>query len=117
MKLLVCGTRGAAVKAVVRHNLEQAKSSISLIIHGDCPDSADQWADEWAADNGIPVEKFPGTSGNYLKRNIEMVAACDKVWAFWDGWSYGTAHTVAHAVLSGKPVDVMKVRKYRAAQE
>jgi hypothetical protein len=36
-----------------------------------------------------------------------MVEDCDEVLCFWDGFSYGTAHTVAQAVLHGKPVKII----------
>jgi len=80
-------------------------------IHGDCKNSADEFADEWCALNNVPVKSYPSTKGNYLKRNIEMVKACDIVLAFWDGFSYGTAHTIAQAVLHKKDIIVIDLDK------
>lgn len=33
----------------------------TLIIHGDCPTGADQFADDWAIVNWTPVERYPAT--------------------------------------------------------
>lgn len=41
-----------------------------------------------------------------FRRNAEMVDACDRVIAFWDGKSKGTAHTIELARKAGKPVTV-----------
>ena len=82
------------------------------IIHGACSDSADEYADKWAEMNTIPVERFPSTKGNYLKRNIEMVENdVTEVIAFWDGFSYGTAHTISQALVHGLPVTVIELKK------
>ena len=43
-------------------------------------------------------------------RNREIVADCDRLVAFWDGKSRGTAGTVALARRMGKPVRVFEVK-------
>jgi hypothetical protein len=108
MKICVCGTRGKFKDYQDRVNmiLDYYKTNISEIIEGCCPNSADRYAERWAEKNNIPVHHYPANSGNYLKRNIEMVEACDKVIAFWDGYSYGTAHTIATAARYGKPIQM-----------
>jgi hypothetical protein len=110
--VLVCGSRGVFVnyKAVVKDFLTARMPYIFEIIEGCCSDSADQYAEEWAEQNHIPIKHFPANSGNYLKRNIEMVEACEVVVAFWDGYSYGTAHTIATAKLHNKPTQVILLR-------
>jgi len=114
MKILVCGTRDAVSTQEVRKYLSDLYLSGQkfTIVHGDCPNSADEQAQKWADEHGVETLRFPSTSGNYLKRNIEMVSISDKVVAFWDGWSYGTCHTIAQGVLKGVTVDVVKVRKF-----
>ncbi len=112
-KILICGTRKKGYGIIVRMKLNEIKLSSDVrwndfeIIEGCCQDSADVYAEDWAKDNNIKVHHFPSTSGNYLKRNIEMVELTDEVIAFWDGFSYGTAHTIATAVSRGKPVKVI----------
>jgi len=85
------------------------------IIEGCCQDSADSYAEEWAIKEGINIQHFPSTSGNYLKRNIEMVRKLtrnDLVIAFWDGFSYGTAHTIANATARKIPVMVIFLKDF-----
>lgn len=43
-----------------------------------------------------------------LERNKTIVAAADRVVAFWDGESRGTAHTVSLARATGKPVEIIR---------
>lgn len=81
------------------------------IIEGCCPDSADVWAEEWAKDNNIPIQHHPSHAGNYLKRNIEMVEKASLVIAFWDGYSYGTAHAISQAVMRKVPVVIHNIKE------
>ncbi len=120
-KWLICGTRRKDYRNLVREKLSERmrceRGTIkewkpSLIIEGCCPDSADEYAEEWAKDNKIEIKHFPSTSGNYLKRNVEMVNELDGndlVIAFWNGFSYGTAHTIALATMKHIPVIVIKL--------
>ena len=110
MKLLVCGTRKKGYEKIVYRELSAYNFKGSAeIIEGCCPDSADEYAEKWAKETGIKVHHFPGNPGNYLKRNIEMVEMADAVLAFWDDFSYGTAHSIAHAVKKGIPVKVIHI--------
>ena len=86
------------------------------IIEGCCPMSADQYAEEWVKENPneAEIKHFPSTSGNYLKRNIEMVRELNKgdiVMAFWNGYSYGTAHTIACATQRNISVIVVNLKQ------
>ena len=118
--ILICGTRVSeknSYEASVINELEHRigfrtdATSWCTIIHGACPNSADEYADKWAKANNIPVLDFPATTGNYLARNIEMVAQADELVAWWDDFSYGTAHTIAHAVKKGIPIKILLVKK------
>ncbi len=111
-KVLICGTRKKGYAGTVDELLEQLlekEEEPITIIEGCCPDSADAYAEDWAAQYEIAIEHFPSQEGSHLKRNIDMVQACDEVVAFWDGWSYGTAHTIAQAVKEGKTVTVVDI--------
>lgn len=122
MKLLICGTRMKlqdSMKAIIANKIrEQAMLNDPSIVYGAkfeiiegcCPGSADEIAEIVAKEDNIPIEHFPANSGNYLKRNVEMVQACDEVLAFWDGWSYGTAHTIATAISLGKIARVVLLK-------
>lgn len=107
---LICGTRKKGYKELVFKELNKLKSNKpTSIIEGCCPDSADEYAENWVIKRGLKIHHFPSHSGNYLKRNIEMVDLADEVIAFWDGFSYGTCHTIATAVLKNKPVKIIKI--------
>jgi len=80
------------------------------IIEGECPNSADVFAKEWAEKNGVAVKPFPAENGGHLRRNIEMVNENPSdVFAYWNGFSYGSAFTIARAVAKGIPVTIIKI--------
>jgi len=116
IKILICGTRKKGYGLLVRQELDKIKLNSDVrwkdfeIVEGCCPDSADTYAEKWAIENAIKVNHFPSKTGNYLKRNVEMVKLADTIIAFWDGWSYGTAHTIATAISLGKKVEVMLLK-------
>jgi hypothetical protein len=85
----------------------------AAIVEGCCPDSADVYAEEWAKENDIPILHYPATSGTYLRRNIEMVEKCTSVFAFFDGFSYGTAHTIAWANIKRKPAHIYLLKEVK----
>ena len=112
MKLLVCGTRREGYREIVWEQLDISLKHFGAeleIIEGCCPDSADDYAEDWAKVSKVKIRHFPSHSGNYLKRNIEMVNVCDGVLAFWDGYSYGTCHTIAQAILNNKKVKIIRI--------
>ncbi len=118
-KILICGTRNSYLDIyayLVGKELDKIKLSSDVrwtdfeIVEGCCPKSADEYAERWAEKNKVKVHHFPSTSGNYLKRNIEMVDFSDEVIAFWDGFSYGTAHTIATAISKGKKVKIILLK-------
>lgn len=105
MKLLIAGTRGSFknYREQVHNSLNTIEDKKNLtIIEGCCPNSADQYAEEWATKNNIPILHHPSTPGNYLKRNIEMAQKCDTLILFWDNFSYGSCHVLAHCVRLNK---------------
>lgn len=55
----------------------------------------------------VPAWNVYGKSAGF-RRNAEIVAACDRVVAFWDGVSRGTQHTIHLARTAGKPVKIIR---------
>ena len=45
-----------------------------------------------------------------LLRNASIVAACDRLVAFWAGASTGTAHTLSLARRAGRPCEVRTIK-------
>ena len=114
---LICGTRKGNYSNLVIETLDKLRwNNRALykdwkpksIIEGCCPGSADIWAEEWAKKNEVEIQHHPSTSGNYLKRNIEMVGKSSLVIAFWDGKSRGTAHMIQYMRAIGKHVYVVR---------
>lgn len=75
----------------------------------------DRWAEESAKANGLATQIFPAEwnkNGKFDKsagyrRNADIVTACDRLVAFWDGQSRGTQHSIGLAEKAGKPVLVI----------
>lgn len=86
---------------------------IHLIISGGAR-GADTLAEKFAKEFGIPKRihfagwEVYGRSAGYV-RNARIVQDADKVVAFWDGKSRGTANTIKLAKDAGKEVFVVNV--------
>lgn len=62
---------------------------------------------------GLEVVEFPAQWRLYgkragFKRNALIVEQADRVVAFWNGASRGTAHTIELARRAGKPVEIVR---------
>lgn len=67
-------------------------------------------------DLGITVLTFPAKWKKYgkgagLKRNTKIVKNVEKVYAFWDGKSPGTADVIRKAQIANKPVVIRREEK------
>lgn len=76
------------------------------LVHGACPTGADRWADRWAHDRGVAVERYPAdwSQGKSAgpQRNAQMVATVpDVCLAFIKGGSRGASHCADLAEKSG----------------
>lgn len=120
-KWLVCGSRNKFNKKMVFDKLDEIMRNQralhkgwkpEVIIEGCCPNSADVWAEKWAIENDVKVLHHPSEKGGYLNRNIEMVKKAELVIAFWDGYSYGTAHTIAQAIMRDRDVIVYHIHEF-----
>lgn len=109
MRVLVCGGRDYAEKAVVWHCLDNiGPPEVSEIISGMAP-GADTLAADWARRFGFPLHKFPADWQKHGRaagpiRNQRMLdeGKPDLVVAFPGG--RGTADMVARARKAGVPV-------------
>jgi hypothetical protein len=115
VRVMICGTRGAdfefiKFKALILSLKEHYPEGVELV-EGCCDHSPDEWAEQLAKESNLKCNHFPGVSGNYLRRNVDMVNNSDIMYAFWDGYSYGTAQAIATAVMKGKKVFVIPIKK------
>ncbi len=112
MKLAIVGSRdfdnydylSSSIAKFVQQN---EWLSIDGIVSGGAR-GADKLAEIYASSIQVPFKVFPadweryGKSAGY-KRNKQIVDYCDIVFAFWDGKSKGTQHTINLARDQGKP--------------
>lgn len=87
--VIVCGGHDYADRDRVfaALDLAHARAPITLLVHGACIDrktgellGADRWADEWAIDRGVPVERQPADWATWGKsvgpmRNKQLAEA------------------------------------------
>lgn len=74
---------------------------------------ADSLGSIYAKTNGINFVLFKAEWDKYGKsagfiRNELIINECDKVLAFWDGESKGTAHSIELAKKQKKPIEIVR---------
>lgn len=112
MKLAIIGSRGFNDYARLKFQLDQLqeKHKISLIISGGAR-GADTLAEQYADENKIQKLILPadwdkhGRGAGFI-RNKDIVDKCDKLFAFWDGESKGTRHSMDLAIQQKKQIFV-----------
>lgn len=106
MTVAVIGSRTFTDRARLFADLDALRAEIGdfTVISGGAR-GADTFAKEWANERGLPFEVFRpnykehgGQRGRAeMIRNREIVQAADRVIAYWDGLSMGTAATIRMA--------------------
>jgi hypothetical protein len=104
-----------ARRCVERYVLMLLDSSDAVVSGG--ARGVDSWAADAARQRGLQViEHLPDWDkhgkGAGFKRNYQIVFGCDRVVAFWDGSSKGTAHTLSIARSEQKEVLVIEPEKH-----
>jgi hypothetical protein len=57
------------------------------------------------------TDRYPTAEDAYFARDEEMIRSADRVLAFWDGKSAGTAHELTYARRLAKPTDLVLVNR------
>jgi hypothetical protein len=57
------------------------------------------------------TDHYPTAEEAYFARDEEMIRSADRVLAFWDGESAGTAHELTYARRLSKPIDLVLVNR------
>lgn len=114
MKVLVCGSRSYddvdQMADVLSAAYSWSEEPVTLI-HGGAR-GADQLAAACAVSFGWPAVEYKpdwdrqGRKAGYM-RNEVMVREADEVWAFWDGESKGTKHSIDLALHHKKHLHVV----------
>ncbi len=108
-RVVVSGSRCGWAQSTVWAHLDiliGIDPEVTLVVGGAV--GVDIYAENWAIARGVPVEVHKADWKKYGRaagpiRNREMIITCDRVIAFWNGTSTGTAHAVDTAKKLGKP--------------
>jgi len=109
MRLLICGSRNWPTSKPIRDYIQRERPEI--VITGGAG-GVDNWAEVVANHLGIntiicyPDWETNGRSAGPIRNHQMLDLKPDKVAAFWDGESRGTAHMIGIAEKAGVPVEV-----------
>ena len=104
MKLLIAGSRSITDYEVLEHVINRLPeldvSKIDCVISGTAA-GVDTLGEVWAANNRIPVIRYPADWKQYGKaagpiRNKQMADVCDSYLILWDGVSHGATNMLTH---------------------
>ena len=106
----VVGSRTFQDAATLYQVLDTLVPPVSAVVSGGAA-GADTLAEAWARARAVPCTVLKpdwskGRQAGHL-RNYDIVQASDRVVAFWDGTSKGTASTLAMARRAGKPLTII----------
>ena len=106
MKIAIIGSRN--IKNI---NLEEYVTDADEIVSGGAR-GVDTLSAEYAKQNGIKLTEFLPEYDKYgkgapLVRNKQIVNYSDKIIAFWDGKSRGTAYTINYAKSINKAYQII----------
>lgn len=107
MNVAIVGSRGfndyLLMKGVILFKLRKLKKKVrDLNIISGGARGADSLAEKFASEYGLPIKVFipewdkKGSSAGF-DRNKEIIKESDMVFAFWDGYSTGTMHSIGLA--------------------
>lgn len=116
MRTIIAGSRGITFWLHVASALARArlKGITPTVVLSGCAGGVDTLGEAWAAQHGIPIERYPADWAASpkragLNRNIEMAHKADALVAVWDGRSSGTLHMIVTARRMGLNVYVHEV--------
>lgn len=120
MRTIIAGSRSCSDMRQVRAAMEVCGWRPTVVLSG-AARGADRLGECWAAEQGIPCERYPadwdrhGKSAGY-RRNVLMASRADALVALWDGSSRGTEHMIEHARQRGLRVHVHHIDPPAASQ-
>jgi YspA, cpYpsA-related SLOG family len=107
MKVIVAGSRTIHELDVVKKAIEDSGFQVDEVVSAMAP-GVDRLGEEYAEENGIPVQQFPANTRVYglvawIKVNEAMARYADALVAVHNG-SKGTKHMIKKMREAGKPV-------------
>ena len=112
MKIAIIGSRSWKHKAKIQSYINSLPDDTTIVSGGAI--GVDSIAEEAAKSRGLKTEIYKPEYDKYdgkiapLIRNEQIVNACDKLTAFYDGFSSGTRYTVNLAKKQNKPVEIIE---------
>ena len=111
MHIAIIGSRDFPRPELIHRYIRQLPPDTVILSGG--ARGVDTWAENAAKTRGLRTRIFHPNWGYYGKqagliRNREIVEAADKLVAFWDGTSTGTAHSIGLAEKKGIPVEIIR---------
>ena len=108
MKVIIAGGRMGVSYDEVVAAIKASGFEITEVVSG-CAAGVDTHGEQWAAENHIPVVKFPADWQKYDRsagpiRNSEMAEYADALIAIWDGGSRGTANMIGEMKAKSKAI-------------
>ena len=109
MKIAIIGSRKIP-DYTEKYVLEHIPSDVTEIVSGGA-DGIDRIAANCARLLSVPLREFLPAYEKFgkaapLERNKQIADYADRVLAFWDGRSRGTAQTVSYCIKNGIPVRI-----------
>jgi hypothetical protein len=114
MRTIVAGSRGIYSYLIVAVVLDELQPRPTAILCGEAR-GVDKTGKAWSLVNKIPVESYPADWATYglsagPVRNRKMAENAERLVAFWDGRSRGTASMIDIANEIGLIVQVIRVK-------
>ena len=111
MRIAIVGSREYPKAELIKQFVFDLANKDTITIVSGGARGVDSIAEQAAKDVGIATDIYladwdgKGKAAGYI-RNKEIVANCDRIVAFWDHKSRGTAHTIKIGLDAGKPVTI-----------
>jgi hypothetical protein len=114
MRTILAGSRGLTDPVLLESAISESGFDITLVVSGGAR-GVDSLGEEWARENGIPVERYKPDwkrfgKGAGVMRNSDLMSKAEALVALWDGKSIGTRDVVRKAQEAGLRVFVKQVR-------
>jgi hypothetical protein len=117
-RIFIGGSRTFSDRTAVAERLRQLPRDAIVLTSPTYGASAA--ARDLVQERGLPMEvwtarldRFPTDEAAYFARDEEMIRSADRVIAFWDGRSPGTAHELDYAKRIVKPVELLNAFEER----
>ena len=111
MRVIIAGSRTISDPALVDQAVADSGFEVTVVLSGGAA-GVDRLGEDWAARNGVPIERYPAQWDLYGKRagkirNQQMAEAAEGLIAIWDGSSRGTFDMLDRASVLGLKVHIL----------